>query len=143
VLVTALLACFLFRAPYHLPRSKKPKWATAREQKIARQDSKITASHQENEESKIRMTPKERYLKALADPASGITLDTQAHLIEGTIQQRWGQAAQRGSERANKLTGAEALAQARLNSGYTVTAIRELPKPGMGGHRGIKVESEK
>jgi len=68
-----------------------------------------------------RKLAKERYLKALEDPASGITLETPAGLIEGTVQQRWGQAAQEGVERASKLTNTQALAQARRNSGWTPT----------------------
>jgi hypothetical protein len=65
-----------------------------------------------------RQRAKENYLKALADPNSGITLDTPAGQIEGSVQHRWGKAAQEGIEAARKMTHVEVLAQARLNSGW-------------------------
>jgi len=72
------------------------------------------------------MTPKERYLKALQDPSSGITLDTPAHLIEGTVQQRFAQAAQEGIERARKMTHSQVLHQLRVNSGWYEAEARRL-----------------
>jgi len=58
-----------------------------------------------------------------------------------SVQQRWGRAAQEGSEAGNKLTNSQALAQFRQNSGYVVTAIHLLPKPGSGTIRRAKKPS--
>ncbi len=55
-----------------------------------------------------------------------------------SIQERWGKAAQEGIEAARKMTDTQILAQARRNSGYVVTAIHALPKPGMGRMRKTK-----
>jgi len=64
------------------------------------------------------MTPKERYLKALEDPASGITLDTPAALIEGTVQKRFSDAAAEGVEAARKMTKQELFDQVEANCGW-------------------------
>lgn len=73
-----------------------------------------------------RQLAKERYLKALADPNSGITLDTPAGLIEGTVQNRFGKAAQEAIDAAKKMTHSQCLHQARVNSGwYTERARRQ------------------
>jgi hypothetical protein len=64
------------------------------------------------------MTPEERYLKALEDPSSGITLDTSPHLIEGTVQKRFSDAAAEGVESARKMTNQEFFDQVEANSGW-------------------------
>jgi len=74
--------------------------------------------------------------------------DTQAELTPDqkplgenqkmSIQQRFGQAAQEGVERARKMTHSQILTQARRNSGYVAKAIHLLPKPGTRVSSGIK-----
>jgi len=80
-----------------------------------------------------RHLAKQCYLNALADSNSGITLETPAGLIEGTVQRRWGQAAQEGSEATRTMTHSQILDQARQNSGWYEThppkpSPRKLPK---------------
>jgi hypothetical protein len=64
------------------------------------------------------MTAKERYLRDLEDPASGITLETPPHLIEGTIQKRFSDAALEGIEAARKLTKQEFFDSLDANPGW-------------------------
>lgn len=73
-----------------------------------------------------RNLAKERYLKALADPNSGITLDTPAGLVEGTVQSRFAKAAQEGIDAARKMTHSQVLHQARVNSGWYADRARRL-----------------
>lgn len=55
-----------------------------------------------------------------------------------SVQERWGEAAERAIEAGKKMTHSQKLLQFRLNSGYIVTAIHELPKPGMSASRKSK-----
>jgi len=86
-----------------------------------------------------RQLAKERYLKVLADISSGITLDTPAGRIEGTVQnlsqaqalsaaltklsveQGWAAGAQQGIDAAKKMTHSQILHQGRVNSGWYET----------------------
>ena len=55
--------------------------------------------------------------------------------------QGWAQGAKEAKAAARKMTHSQILLQGRLNSGYIVTAIHELPKPGSGASRKIKKPS--
>lgn len=67
------------------------------------------------------MTPKERYLKALEDPSSGMTRDTPARLIEGTVQKRFSDATAAGVEGARKMTNREVFEQVEATCGWINT----------------------
>jgi hypothetical protein len=64
------------------------------------------------------MTAKERYLKALEDPESGITLETPAHLIAGTVQKRFSDATAAGVKGASKMTDQQLFDQVEATAGW-------------------------
>lgn len=59
--------------------------------------------------------------------ATGTPIESRPQKPRQSIQRRFAKAAEKEIEGAIKLTNSQAFGQARLNTGYVVTAIRSLP----------------
>ncbi len=69
------------------------------------------------------MTSHERYLKALEDPASGITVDTPAHLIEGTVQHSFAEAIKNSDKIGKIMSLSDQKALIRRNSSVRASQL--------------------